>query len=179
MDRQVIHIYGASGSGTSTIGRFISSKLGYFFMDADAYYWAPSDPPFTAKRKASDRIILMKKDIEKYNKAVISGSLVDWGDELIPLFTLAVRVKTDTAIRIDRLKRRERERFGNRIDPGGDMYENHREFIDWAASYDSGGLDTRSKAKHDQWQNLLRCRQILLDGSLPVEKNFEIIQQYL
>ena len=94
-------------------------------------------------------------------------------------FPNQIRVETDTAIRIDRLKRRERERFGNRIDLGGDMYENHREFIDWAASYDRGGLDMRSKAKHDEWQKLLQCRQILLDGSLPVEKNFEIIQQNL
>ena len=148
-------------------------------MDTDDYLWESTNPPFTAKRKASDRINLMRKDIEKYNKAVISGSLVDWGDELIPLFTLAIRVNTDTAIRIDRLKRRERERFGNRLDPGGDMYKIHQEFIDWAASYDSGGLDTRSKAKHDQWQKLLQCRQIMLDGSLPVEKNFEIVQQNL
>lgn len=179
MDRQVIHIYGASGSGTSTIGKFISKKLGYFFMDTDDYYWEPANTPYTTKRKAPDRIILMKKDIEKYNKVVISGSLVDWGDELIPLFTFAIRVKTDTAIRIDRLNQRQREHFGNRIDPGGDMYETHREFIDWAASYDSGGLDTRSKSKHDEWQKLLHCHQIVLDGSLPVEKNFEIIQQNL
>ena len=61
----------------------------------------------------------------------------------------------------------------------GDMYETHRDFIDWAASYDSGGLDMRSKSKHDEWQKKLQCRQILLDGSLPLEKNFEIIQQNL
>lgn len=47
---------------------------------------------------------------------IISGSLVDWGDELMSLFTLAIRVETDITVRIDRLKKRERERFGNRID---------------------------------------------------------------
>lgn len=31
MDRQVVHIYGASGSGTSTIGKFISNKLRYLY----------------------------------------------------------------------------------------------------------------------------------------------------
>lgn len=176
MDKQVIHIYGASGSGTSTIGKFIADKLGYFFMDTDDYFWEPTNPPYTTKRKVSDRIALIKKDIAKYNGVVISGSLVDWGDELIPLFTLVIRVETDTAIRIDRLKRREREQFGSRIDPGGDMYENHRDFINWAASYDSGGLDMRSKAKHDEWQKQVQCHHILLDGSLPLEKNFEIIK---
>ena len=148
-------------------------------MDTDKYFWESTNPPYTTKRNISDRITLMRNDIAKYDKIVISGSLVDWGDELIPLFTLAIRVETDTLIRIDRLKKREREHFGNRIDIGGDMYENHRKFIDWAASYDDGGLDMRSKAKHDAWQKQLHCQLILVDGSLPVEKNFEIIQRNL
>lgn len=179
MDKQVVHIYGASGSGTSTMGRFICDKLGFFFMDTDDFYWEAADPPYTAKRTVSDRLALMRKDIAEHDGVVISGSLVDWGDELIPFFTLVVRMETDTAIRIGRLKKRERERFGGRIDPGGDMYEAHQKFIDWAAFYDGGGLDMRSKAKHDQWQKQLRCRQIILDGSLPVEKNFEIVRQNL
>ena len=150
MDKRVIHIYGASGSGTSTIGRFISDKAGYFFMDTDDYFWEETNPPFQIKRNISDRIALMKNDIERHEKVVISGSLVGWGDELIPLFTLAIRVATDTAIRIDRLKKRERERFGSRVDFGGDMYESHQEFLDWAASYDNGDINMRSKSKHDE-----------------------------
>lgn len=177
MERQVIHIFGASGSGTSAIGRFISEQAGYFFMDTDDYFWEPTNPPYKTKRNRSDRLVLMRNDIEKHDKVVISGSLVDWGDELIPLFTLAIRVETDVTVRINRLKKRERKNFGGRIDAGGDMYETHRAFIEWAASYDDGGLDMRSKSKHDEWQKKLRCRQILLDGSLPVEKNFEIIQR--
>lgn len=179
MAKQVIHIYGASGSGTSAIGKFICDKLEYFFMDTDDYFWEATNPPYTIKRNISDRIALMRNDIARYDKIVISGSLVDWGDELIPLFTLAIRVETDTATRIDRLKKREREHFGDRVDIGGDMYENHRKFIEWAASYDNGGLNMRSKSKHDEWQTQLLCPQILLDGSLPVKKSFEIIQQNL
>lgn len=51
----------------------------------------------------------MKNDIAKSDKVIISGSLVDWGDELIPLFTLVIRLDTATDIRIERLKRREYE----------------------------------------------------------------------
>lgn len=179
MDNRVIHIYGASGAGTSTLGKLICTRLGYFFMDTDDYFWEPVEPPYTYKRSIPDRLGLMRRDMENHGDVVISGSLVDWGDELIPSFTLAVRVETDTAIRIDRLKRREREHFGSRIGPGGDMYENHQEFIAWAAAYDSGGLDMRSKTKHDEWQKLLTCPQILLDGNLPVEKNIEIVLRNL
>lgn len=75
--------------------------------------------------------------------------------------------------------RREREHFGNRIDIGGDMYENHQKLLTWAAAYDDGGIDMRSKAKHDEWQIKLSCKCILLDGSLPLEKNIQIIQSYI
>lgn len=34
--KNVIHIFGASGSGTSTLGRKICSELGYRFLDTEA-----------------------------------------------------------------------------------------------------------------------------------------------
>lgn len=174
--KQVIHIYGASGSGTSTLGRYISEKSGYFFMDTDDYFWEPTNPPYTVKRCLSSRMKLMREDIQRHDHVIISGSLVDWGDEFIPLFTLAIRVETDTDIRLQRLNRREREKFGSRIDFGGDMYENHLEFIKWAASYDHGGMDMRSKAKHDDWQKKLICPLLFVDGNMLVSENYEIIQ---
>ena len=83
--KNIIHIYGASGSGTSTLGRKISEELGYKFMDTDDYFWLPTDPQYTTKRNKEERLALMKKDIAENKNVVISGSLVDWGDELIPM----------------------------------------------------------------------------------------------
>ena len=82
--KNVIYIYGASGSGTSTLGRKISEELGYKFMDTDDYFWLPTNPRYTTKRSKEERLALMKKDISENDNVVISGSLVDWGDELIP-----------------------------------------------------------------------------------------------
>lgn len=174
--KNIIHIYGASGSGTSTLGRKISEELGYKFMDTDDYFWLPTNPQYTTKRSKEERLALMKKDISENDNVVISGSLVDWGDELIPLFTLAIRLVTDTEIRIERLKVREKQKFGVRIMPGGDMYTNHMEFIEWAREYDTGSVDMRSKAKHDEWQKLLLCKQIGLNGADDLEENFKKVQ---
>lgn len=33
MTNKIIHIYGASGSGTTALGKYISEKLNYTFMD--------------------------------------------------------------------------------------------------------------------------------------------------
>ena len=177
--KNVIHIFGASGSGTTTLGKRISSELGYFHMDTDDYFWMPTDPKFTAKRPAEERIELMKNDMSKADNVVISGSLVDWGDVLIPYFTLAVRIEMDPAIRLERLKKREKDRFGSRIEPGGDMYEQHIAFMKWAETYESGGLNMRSRAKHDEWQKLLKCEILLLDGSDNLENHLENIKKHL
>lgn len=174
--KSVIHIYGASGSGTSTLGRKISEELDYKFMDTDDYFWLPTDPRYTTKRSKEERLALMKKDILENDNVVISGSLVDWGDELIPLFTLAIRMVTDTEIRIGRLMIREKKKFGDRIMPGGDMYTSHTEFIEWARKYDTGSVNMRSKEKHDEWQKLLMCKQIVLNGADDLEENFKKVQ---
>jgi adenylate kinase family enzyme len=177
--KNVIHIFGASGSGTSTLGKKISEALGYKFMDTDDYFWVPTDPKFTRKRSREERIALMTRDINRFDNVVISGSLVDWGDVLIPYFTLAIRIETGTDIRIDRLKKREKERFGARIEAGGDMHRQHLEFIEWAKAYDTGGVDMRSKAKHDEWQKLLLCELLVLNGADAPECNLEKVKKHL
>lgn len=167
--KPIIHLFGASGSGTTTLGRAISEALGYVHMDTDDYYWLPSDPAFTRKRSIPERLAMMNADIDAAEGgAVISGSLTGWGDPLIPRFTLAVRVVTDTDTRIRRLRAREYARFGDRIREGGDMHAEHEEFIAWAARYDTGDETMRSKACHDAWQAALPCPVIVVDGSAPL-----------
>lgn len=175
---KVIHIFGASGAGTSTLGTAIFNKYGYKHMDTDDYFWCATNPPFTTKREPSERIMIMEKDIKIHEKVVITGSLCGWGDVLIPLFDLVIRVVTPTENRIKRLKEREYFRFGNRILVGGDMHEEHLSFIEWAKEYDYGDENMRSKAMHDRWSKLIECESVLIDGVKPVEDNIELLNQY-
>lgn len=177
--KNVIHIFGGAGSGTTTLGRKICDELGYTLMDTDNYYWLPSNPPFTLKRSVEERIALMISDIEKYDNVVISGSLTDWGDVLIPYFTLAIRIELGADVRVERIKKREKERFGSRIEPGGDMHQGHLDFLEWAKLYDFGGTDMRSRAKHDEWQKLLPCPILHLDGNESLDEKFEKIKKSL
>ena len=162
--KNVIHIFGASGSGTTTLGKKICEELGYTLMDTDDYFWIPTEPPFTLKRPKN---------------VVISGSLTDWGDELIPYFTLAIRIEMKQSIRIERLLKREKERYGSRIELGGDMYQQHIDFIEWAKSYDNGGIDIRSKAMHDELQKLFLCKILYLDGENKLDDNFDKVLKAL
>ena len=174
--RPVIHLFGASGSGTTTLGRALAERLGYVHLDTDDYFWLPTDPQFTAKRPIPERLAMMNADIDAAEKgAVISGSLTGWGDPLIPRFTLAVRVVTDTATRLERLRQREYARFGERIREGGDMHAEHEAFLAWAARYDAGDVNMRSKACHDAWQQALPCPVVTVNGAAPLADSLALV----
>ena len=164
-----IHVFGASGSGTTTLGQAVAKQLQVPFFDVDSYFWKETDPPFTKKRPTDERISGLERDIDDESGWVISGSMCGWGDSLMPRFSLAVFVYLDPKIRMQRLWQRERERYGARIDPGGDMYRIHRDFIEWASAYDSAGMDMRSLKIHEWWVGRLNCPVARLNGSDPIE----------
>ena len=167
---KIIHILGASGSGTTTLGKAISEKFGFKHLDTDDFFWLPTDPKYTKKRELSERQSLLSEAISKAERCVISGSLCGWGDIFIPKFELVILVETPTQVRIERLKQREYNKFGDRILPGGDMYQNHIEFIEWAAKYDTAGIEQRSRDLHTEWLKKVQCPVVIVDGAQPVNE---------
>ena len=131
-----IHILGASGSGTTTVGRALAEHLHVPHFDTDDYFWVPTDPPFTHQRARPERQQLLMDALTAHDAWVVSGSLCGWGDMAIPLFELVVFLSIPHDIRMTRLRQREHERFGERILPGGDMYVSSQAFLAWAASYE-------------------------------------------
>ena len=118
-----IHILGASGSGTTTLGRALAAHLQCPHFDTDNYFWLPTNPPFTQQREHTERQQLLMDAVTAHDAWVLSGSLCGWGDVAIPLFELVVFLQIPHDIRMERLRQREYERFGERILPGRDMHE--------------------------------------------------------
>ena len=174
----VIYLYWACGSGTTTLGRALAGELGWTHMDSDDYYWEPTDPPYTVKRPIERRLELMEKELDREAVGtVLSGALDGWGDPLIPRFSLAVRLEVEQSVRLERLRARELAAFGERILPGGDMHENHREFMEWAARYDTAGPEQRSLARQKTWETGLPCPRLVLDGAAGLEENVARIRE--
>jgi adenylate kinase family enzyme len=172
-----IHIFGASGSGTSTLGLHLARALGGSHLDADAYYWHDTDPPFTSKRDAAARVSMIERDIHGKANWVLSGSICSWGEPLLHHFTLAVLLCLDPVLRMARLAERERARYGARILPGGEMHEQYLEFMNWAASYDEAKAPIRSLDLHERWISTLSCPTLRLNSNRPVEALCEDILQ--
>lgn len=159
-----LHITGASGSGTTTLGRAIADSWSVPHADSDDYYWIPTSPPFAVKRPVPERIGLMRAVFAPRSSWVLSGSADGWGDEIIALCDAVVLLTMKPSARLERLERREVEQRGVRTsDPS------YREFRDWAASYDDPAFSGRARHRHEQWAAALEVPVLRLDAAPPVE----------
>jgi adenylate kinase family enzyme len=166
-----VHVLGASSSGTTTLGAALSARLGGAHLDTDHYFWEPTDPPFTTRRPPEARVAMMQADLADAAHAVISGSLIGWGDVLVPGFDLVVFLHVPEEVRMARLLARERERYGDEIEPGGRMHAQHLEFVDWARSYERPGFTGRSLERHRAWLAALPCPVLEIAGTPSVDES--------
>lgn len=161
-----LHIFGASGSGTSTLARDLAERCGWLHLDTDDFYWLPSEPPYLHKRPPQQRVEWIRERAAQAPNWVLSGSLCSWGEALIPSFSHALFLRLDDEERMRRLRQREAQRYGERIQPGGDMHAQSLAFLEWAAGYEQGDLQTRSLRMHEAWIKVqLSCPLLRLDST--------------
>ncbi|MGV6398078.1 AAA family ATPase [Pseudomonas caspiana] len=154
-----ILITGAAGSGTSTLGHELSEELSVRHLEADDYFWHPTEPPYQQHVAKEQRCAMLLADLRAAPYAVVSGSVMDWGKDLENIFDLVVFLYVPSEIRLARLKWREEQRFGVA----------KPEFLAWAAQYDSGTAPGRSLRRHREWLEQRRCEVLRLEGDLSRE----------
>ena len=87
------------------------------------------------------------------------------GEEINKRYDMIVYLEVPAEIRGIRLRQRAAEKFGERVLPGGDLYEQEEKFFAFAAG--------RSSAPIEEWIKNMPCRVIRLDGREPVRRNIE------
>jgi adenylate kinase family enzyme len=171
-----IHIVGASGSGTTTLGRALAARLGCAHLDTDDFFWLPTQPPFQHPRPVAERQALLGGALARHTSWVLSGSLCGWGDVFIPQFDRVVFLWIPADLRIVRLRERERARYGRAIAPGGSLRAMYEAFMAWAAAYDDGlEPPQRCRRLHEQWLAALPCPVERILDSGPTEAHVETI----
>lgn len=171
-----IYITGASCAGVTTLGQNLAALRAVPQVDVDDFYWMPTDPPFTTKRPAHERVSMIQQALG--NKSwVLTGSCMAWGDTLIAHTDLIVFVATPTPVRLERLAAREKALFGTRIAPGGDMHQIHEAFREWAAQYDDPNFEGRNRGWHEAWLSKQATPVLRIDGAKSAEDMVgEVIQ---
>ncbi|WP_092522476.1 AAA family ATPase [Onishia taeanensis] len=161
-----ILITGAAGSGTSTLGKAVAKEMNASFLEADDFYWLETNPPFTQKRPVEERRRLMMSSLESCPNAVVSGSVMQWGEQVENAFDVIIFLYVETHIRLKRLREREVYLFGA-ADP---------DFLEWAAQYDQGAVPGRSLARHRSWLEQRPCPVIKLEGAMSVSDQLEALR---
>ena len=174
-----ILIFGASGSGTTTLGKAIEKETGFVHLDVDDYYWRKTEPLFVEKVPLQERNEHLKQDFEHYDHVVMSGSMVSWGKEWEIAFDLAIFLYLDNEERMDRLRKRENERYGNLLETDQEIQENSKAFLQWANQYENDDFEGRSLKIHKNWMKKLDCPVLKIDGSLELPNKVHLVMTKL
>ena len=175
-----VHVVGASGSGTTTLGLALAARVDAAHLDTDDFFWLPTEPPFQKIRERAERQALLGAALARHAAWVLSGSLCGWGDLFIPRFELVVFLWLAPEIRLARLRERERQRYGAAIAPGGSRHAKYAEFMAWAARYDeSVDVAERSLRMHEQWLGALPCPVVRITDAGAVDAHVEVVLRAL
>lgn len=170
MPRGII-IFGANGSGKSTIAAKVAMQLNFKHMDIEDYHFIPSTIPYTKSRSRDECLSLMLEDMEKYNNFVLSAVKGDFGHEIESMYKMAVHLEAPKETRVLRVKERSHLKHGERVISGGDMYEQQLEFVEF--------VKNRSLERIEQWEARLKCPVIRVDTTQPINDSIEeIIKAY-
>ena len=171
-----INILGASGSGVTTLGKKLSLELGIDYFDSDDFFWKKSEIPFSTKidPKVRDNNILQK--LSSTENWILGGSVINWSKEIHNRFNLIVFLYIPQKIRIERLRERELERYGEIIRTDVFWKKKYTDFMEWAKDYDDvKGIANRNIKTHREWLVKQNTARIDLIGEMTLEEKTERI----
>ncbi|MFD2562103.1 AAA family ATPase [Aquimarina rubra] len=166
-------IFGASGSGTTTLAKEIEKNTDFVHLDVDDYYWKKTEPPFQEKIPLTERNKYLKADFQKYKNVIISGSMVSWGKEWETIFDLAIFIHLDNEERMHRLYQREKQRYGEKLYTDQKIQQTSKAFLDWANEYENPDFEGRSLKIHMNWMESLDCKVLRINGKMILKNKTE------
>ena len=162
MSAEGILIVGLNGCGKTTLGRALADALGYYRMDVEDYYFLPSDNPYAVSRTKDEVRQLLIEDIVRHPRFVLSSVNGEWGEAIFSRVRAVVFLHAPLDVRLSRIDRRSGDRFGTRVAPGGDMFEQERRFRDIAAA--------RTEHPVEEWLASTQFSVLHVDATLPTDK---------
>ena len=164
-----ILICGLNGTGTSTLGSMLADRMGYEFIDNEDLYFQKTDPSymFSGPRSEEEVIRLLEERISKNNRFVFAAVRGNYGDKLIAALDHIVLIEVPKQIRSQRVRDRSYQKFGDRILPGGDLYDRENKWFSLTES--------RPDAYVTDWLKSIDCPVIRIDGTRLVEDNVDYL----
>jgi len=103
----------------------------------------------------------MLADIKEHGDFVLSAVCADFA-AIEPFYELIVYLEAPQNERMERIRQRSVDKFGSRVLPGGDMYEQEENFFAFAAK--------RTPDKIEKWIKAVACPVLRIDSRKPTEE---------
>ena len=164
-----ILICGLNGVGKSCLGKALADRLGYQFIDNEDLFFPKTDSSymFSSPRSKEKAIRLLEERISKSHQFVFAAVKGNYGDKLIALLDHIVLIEVPKQIRSQRVRDRSYRKFGERILPGGDLYDKERKWFSLT--------DSRPDEYVTDWLKSIDCPVIRIDGTLPIQQNVDYL----
>ena len=166
-------ICGMNGSGKSTFGRALAEQMNWRFLDNEDLYFPKTDPehPFAVERTQDEVERLLLAEVQQDNCFVFAAVRGNYGEAVLPYYQAAVLVEVPREIRLQRVWERSYRRFGERMLPGGDLYESEKRFYDLIAA--------RPEDYATRWLDTVDIPVLRVDGTRSVGENMILITDWL
>lgn len=188
---QGIAIFGPNGGGKSTLAHALAKRTNYFEMDVEDYYFPEQREsrkvalensstssteyadglPYSKPRTKMEVQSAILEDIKKHPKFILAGVTMNWCEKILSRIDIAFWIQTPLEERLKRIQEREEKRFGQRVLEGGDMFVQQMEFRNIVKNRDLKAVEECAKK--------FTCPVIVLDGTLPVEQNLDVVLAHL
>ncbi len=164
-----ILVCGLNGAGKSTLGRALANSLCFRIIDVEDLYFPKTDPNYlyASPRTEDEFRALLKTEVTAHDKFVLASVKCSYDNVVTERFNLAVLIEVPKQIRMARVRARSYEKFGERMMPGGDLYEIEESFF--------RKIDSRTDDLVENEIKCLLCPVIRVDGTKPIDENVEFI----
>ena len=172
MSNRII-VCGGNGAGKSTLGKRLATELGWTFRDIEEYYFPVNntDYNYSEARTKEEVSKLLLADMRKHENFILASVKGEFGSEVSKLFTCAILIDVPKELRMERIRKRSNQKFGNRMLPGGDLYEKEEQFFDM--------VENRPEDYTTRWLETVDLPIIRVDGTHAIEDNVVKIKEEL
>ena len=164
-----IQICGLNGCGKSTLGRALAESIGFHFIDNENLYFSRTntDEPYMNPKSRKDVERLLMDEVSKHPDFVFSAVKGDYGKDIIPMYNYVVVIEVPREIRLQRVRNRSFQKFGNRMLIGGDLHDQEEAFFQM--------VESRRDDYIEDWLQTVKCPIIRVDGTKPIDENVKHI----
>lgn len=172
MSNRII-VCGGNGAGKSTLGKRLATELGWTFRDVEEYYFPANstDYNYSEARTKEEVSKILLADMKKHENFIFASVKGEFGAEVSQLVTCAILIDVPKKLRMERVRKRSNLKFGNRMLPGGDLYEKEKKFFDM--------VENRPEDYTTRWLETVDMPIIKVDGTCSIDANVVKIKEEL